>query len=289
MQYSPPVQDYLAAIGWGWISISAICFGLAVKLPKSAKTRIALGSIVGAIALAPMLLVIDGVRSQHRGAEDYKTRLAGPEALFAEKCKTAGVKVYKTVGNVQGLFLNKLRAPIDSTSSSDANWPDAALPLEHRGEWYIVSFLGWEQRQGDGSWQGPVNVVPTPFPGYLYVDVPTESGLVSRYTLTEAEPKQWKLTSSPATGSPARYAVDFSNPADPNARASWIAETVITIRDRETNELLAERRSFAFDRGLGSQAGGRQPWAFAVTCPKFEGGAPTRAFVEQVLGKSQRK
>jgi hypothetical protein len=280
---SPPVQEILAAIGWTWIAVAVVSFGLAMTLPRKATTRVVLGAIVGAATFAPMLLVYDEVHVAASSATVHEVRAQKAHAMFAERCSKAGEKIYKTVDAVDGVYLKKVRAAPNSASSSDPNWQNAALPREGFDDWYIISFLGWEQRQGDGSWQGPVNLVPTNFPGYSFADVDTAQGL-QRYVLKEdAQQRTWRLNST-AIPTPVRYSIDFENPIDPEARANWIAETVITVRDLKSGELLAERRSFAFDPGFGSTNGGRQPWMYATLCPRAAG-AQTRAFVEKVLKK----
>ena len=41
--------------------------------------------------------------------EDPKSRLAKAEAMFAERCKKAGVFIHRTAENVEGIFLMKVR------------------------------------------------------------------------------------------------------------------------------------------------------------------------------------
>lgn len=43
------------------------------------------------------------------GAYGRKHRLARAQAIFAQRCQTAGEKIYRTVKNVDGIFLLKLR------------------------------------------------------------------------------------------------------------------------------------------------------------------------------------
>ena len=41
--------------------------------------------------------------------EERAARLAKAEAMLAERCKTAGEKIHRTVDNVEGVLLMKLR------------------------------------------------------------------------------------------------------------------------------------------------------------------------------------
>jgi len=99
------------------------------------------------------------------------------------------------------------------------------------------------------------------------------------------------LVSEPVNGMTARYAVSFVNQVSPSDRSHWVAGTIITLTDTQTNEVIATRESYSFEPGLGSRAGGRQPWRFAVTCPansrKLPGVHITRFFVDQILKPKQ--
>ena len=54
---------------------------------------------------ALLMLFVTGVSA----GETPQERLAKAEAMFQERCKTAGEKIYRTVENVEGIFLLKLR------------------------------------------------------------------------------------------------------------------------------------------------------------------------------------
>jgi len=41
--------------------------------------------------------------------DERQARLQKAEAMFAERCKNAGEKIYRTVDDVEGIFLMKLR------------------------------------------------------------------------------------------------------------------------------------------------------------------------------------
>ena len=72
-------------------------------------------------------------------------RVKAGRALWEEKCRTvAGEKIYRTVENVEGILLMKLRRAGPSEELSDPNWPGAAFATERTDGAYIETFLGYE-------------------------------------------------------------------------------------------------------------------------------------------------
>ena len=283
-------QYLLAAVGWTYIVVCLVAIALALWLPKRWWAKvIALTLVIGIASILPRQAQKE-VAQQQVVVDDYKVRLAKAQALFDERCKTAGEKIYKTVENVEGVLLKKIRPDRSPEMRADRMWVDAALPDESVGDWYLISFLGWEQRFKGNP--GSVNIVPTEFPGYQYVDVQSEGLTTKRYILVkdEASTSGWSKLAQVDTAQPkARYAIDFQNPIDLEARQHWIAETLITITDTASGQILGERRSFALEPGLGSTAGFRSPWGFAIGCPKSISGSQTRNFAEKVLKLNQGK
>ncbi len=82
---------------------------------------------------------------------------------------------------------------------------------------------------------------------------------------------------------------------NPELRKHWVAGASIQIIDRQNNEVIAEKKWFVFERGLGSRGGARSPWAFAVACwspdtPKKQRGYDDRMseyFVPKILTPKQ--
>ncbi len=257
------------------LALVAVC--IAIWKGKTRPRKLIHAGVVLAVFMAPIAPEI------YRSIE-YRGRLAKASALFEERCKTAGEKVYKSVEGVEGVLLANIR--VDDVAANRANpmWVNAALPNEHGGEWYVISFLGWEQRYGERP--GPVNLNPTPHPGYRYVDVAAQNGRFTRYALVEKETnvgKRWVLGPGVPQAQPTRFSVGFENMVLPDDRKHWVASTRLTVVDTENGELLGERTSYSFEPGLGSADGLRQPWGFAIGCPAFVNGAQTRLFVEHIL------
>jgi hypothetical protein len=265
------------------LALAGICFALWIGKTRTLKL------VYAVIVLA---LFISPVAPEMYRAIEYRGKFAAAQALFEERCKTAGEKVYRTVDSVEGVLLLNVRDRDRGRDRANPLWSDAALPDEFGGEGYIRTFLLWEhlqpgqpERDSNRASRSYLNPTPTSLPGYRFVDVKQADGAVVRYRLKRPENRDSvELSTEFVKGAPARYAVGFLNQIKLDDRAHWIAKTLITVTDTQTNEVIATRESYSFEPGLGSEAGGRQPWGFAKVCPESgRGNSPTRFFVDQVL------
>ena len=278
-----PFGPLLSALGLLYWALAIALAAFALWYPKRWLLKLSLAVLVFTVFVYP---VVRHAQRQQIQRDQSKGRLDAAMALFAERCKTAGKVVHKTIEGVEGVLLLNVRSRSKASDRSDPNWPDAALANERQGEEYIANFLQWEQHKDKRSPRGYLNYAPSDLPGYKYVDVKESGGLINRYVLSErGNPDSANLSKSALIGKPARYSVSFVNMIDPVDRAYWIAGTAVTITDTQTQEVLAHSTWYAMDPGQGSTAGARAPWGFAWTCPEMKGwvGAPTRMFVDQVL------
>jgi hypothetical protein len=300
-------QELLKLTGWGFIAVTLIVLAMALWLPKRWWGKLLAAVAVLAVASIIPLKASKQVSQQQIKVDEYKQRYDVAKALFDERCKTAGEKIYKTVENVDGVLLLKLRSAGLEVKQEDQFWPDAGSPREYGGEDFVRSFLKFEYEneysQPDGTTKtmmrpgerGQLNLNRRPNGsllknGYQYVDVKQPAGSFIRYRRTEE--RDSALTSDILKSKPSRYAIDFVNDTAPLDRQHWVAGTTIVITDTMTGEVIAERKSFAFEPGLGSDAGQRTPWLFAETCPsrrEDEQRTVTRFFVDQILKPTQEK
>lgn len=98
------------------------------------------------IYVLPILLVVTLIAGCGPTAEQERnTALAQKgQALYEEKCKTvAGEKIYRTVPDVEGIVLLKVRPQAGDREWADPMWPGAAFALESRADEYITTFLGY--------------------------------------------------------------------------------------------------------------------------------------------------
>jgi hypothetical protein len=204
---------------------------------------------------------------------EYLAKIKEAEAVYQQKCSTvAGLKIHKTVPDVEGILLMKIRPMRSDRELADPNWPGAAFGREFSGDEYIMSFLGYEYpNTKDGSFtpehRGYINTDKRPGsrPGYRWVDVVDEKdGKRYRYTLvkkitgtldTTAVNVRIELAKNPnmdlniyrivldrqlAPDPAPRYGVTFEDHVIPEDRALWLASSTIKVLDLKTNEVLGE-------------------------------------------------
>lgn len=230
------------------------------------------------------------------------------KAYFEEKCKTvAGEKIYRTVLDVEGVLLMKVRPRKTETELQDPMWPGAAFALEATGDEYINTFLGYEHGHEYKPSEWPVGKVIPPekrgyiqpdkrpggLPGYRYVDVMDgKDGQRVRVTQRSDEPWQYDkaylkgyiryfLDKNPTSTPAPRYGVTFEDHVIPQERAMGVGSSTVKVIDLSTNEVLGEVVRYAYrPRGLRLTE-----WLTADKCPGYPYGASaaTRKFVDQVL------
>lgn len=252
--------------------------------------------------------------------EATKLRMTEGKALFEEKCRAvAGEKIYKTVPDVEGLLLLKVRPKHGEREQSDWMWPGAAFAREAYGNGYIETFLGFEEAFGsDGkprpitkNNRGYISVTQRPdsLPGYRWVEVLDEKG-GKRYRYTGSEKivgkkdasaynvqlalkkdpnydlnvYQWSLDRVPAPGAAPRYGVTFEDHVIPEERKRGLASSTVKVLDLQTGEVLGEMLRYAWSPSAPSPAN-PTPWLTAYKCPGHAVGAEsaTRKFVDQIL------
>ena len=241
----------------------------AYKKPKRNPGKILSGSLTAAAILILFVWIIPKQlgpsKEEIQAQEEWDRKYKEAEAVFNEQCKTAGEKIYRTVDNVEGIMLLKVvpeSTVAEDTKTRDPMWDNAALQTSE-GREFIAEFLGFYGSEG-----------------YRYVDVlQTNHSDIIRYS-----GKDFPLNQALNPRHPARYAVTFENNVDPKLRRHWVAGATIRIIDRQTDEVIAEKITYAFEKGLGGTGGARMPWAFAVSCENkkiFSSKLPT--FVTSVL------
>lgn len=246
----------------------------------------------------------------------YKEKYAKAKALFAERCKTAGVIVNRTVKDVEGIELIKVRPTLawGDKRYFDPMFAGAAMADEVSGDGFIASFLYSELRNpnspGRRGMIQPPHVAPglnqeSSRPGYRFVDTSDPvTGELWRYRIVPGMTSDalrarggWgkDLEHQVQRGTRTRYAVDYEDIVDPADRAYWIAGTRIKAFDQSNGEVLAQLTRYVWDPGFGVSTTGRWPWQHANSrvnqkCPDSLGDRDytTRYFVDAVLIPKQR-
>ncbi len=250
------------------------------------------------------------IAEQQAIAEERAATFAKAKALFDEKCKTAGERIYKTVENVEGVLLPKIReSRSGKTQRETLNyllWPDAALAQEHTGDLYIERFLtdrkeivvrGYKPNEimgrrivGDVGSSGAER-------GLRFVDV-IDSSDGKRYRVTASAiykpgfQTNIELHKEVTTAPIPRYAVTFENNVDPELRKHWVAGTTVKVIDLKNKKTLGELEVWKFGSTMGMD---RQASAWAASvgnCPSppfGQYGEQTHYFVEKILKAKQGK
>jgi hypothetical protein len=231
---------------------------------------------------AALVLLVLGmaVWSQWRAEYRHQRKYEAAKALFDERCKTAGEKIYRTAVNVEGVLLLRVRQ-YDDVGKSNPMMDGAATAYEFTGDDYIRSFLLFEKESTHSS-RGALSEAPTPRPGYRFVDaIDPRDQKRYRYTL---DPSTRLQRREPVEASP-RYGVLFEDIVNPDERKHWVAGSTVKVLDLEANETMAEFTRYVIDPGQGSREGQRTPWLFAKGCGMNTsyGTHSSRLFVDQVL------
>lgn len=277
------------------------------------KTSTPIKSLLSAL-LATWLLPAHAYDPNNRA--EYLAKIKKAEAYYKEKCeKVAGIKIYKTVPEVEGVLLMKVRPNRTDRELADPMWPGAAFGREAEGNSYINSFLGYEHSpaaDGKPVWpqrRGYINTDKRPgsLPGYRWVEViDPKDGQRYRFSGSvkpsgkknpqaykaelENDPHydlniyRWSLDKvpSPSKTQP-RYAVTFEDHVIPEERALWVASSTVKVLDLQTNEVLGEMTRYAMSYIHAPRHS--MPWLNYSVCPATGGDAHanTRQFVDQIL------
>lgn len=260
------------------------------------------GLVAGAIGVLFGCLVLSACGQGLWAVQSKKAA----SALFDERCKTeAGVKIYKTVQNVDGVLLLKVRPKAGENEFQDRYFPGAAFADEVTGDYYIMSFLAPEfhvynfdgQKRVRSPNRGGIGFQPIDadhpgIPGYRYVEViDPATGQRYRYTAgpkavrkmdvtapaIQAELKKnpaydlniydYVLDKAIATSPPPRYAVTYEDHVVPQERAIGLASSTVKVIDTQTDEVLGEYTRYFLGGGFEHpSAANSMPWVSAYGC-----------------------
>ena len=240
------------------------------------------------LLLIPLFLLSGCQSARVKAQQDQaKERLATAQVMFNEYCKKAGVTIHRTVDDVEGIFLMKIR---NSRNHGNQFRLDDPYGKDLQGDAYIGMFLrgNYEANRGKGK---PIKGAPPRPKGYSYIEaIDPKDGKRYRYTgsMQDVEKtssiigggdgrrkfivREYTLDKTPAPGKRPRYGLTYDDISTHKDREYWIAGSSLRVIDLETNEVIAERIGYMMDYGQGSRAGGRSPWLFAAdnACPTFQ-------------------
>jgi len=247
------------------------------------------------------LLILSSWPFYSSGSELQALEVA--RALFEKRCAVAGERIHKTVKDVDGVLLLKLRP--ETINYSNQFSLDDPYGRDFSGPDYIVSFLkAHHELPVVMARLGGYAHTPRKQIGYAYVAaINPADGIRHRYTAVVEQPGKTdaryivdyarvSMTSVPSSDPPPRYGVTFEDISTVEDRKYWIAGSSLKVLDLLSNEVIAERVGYMMDLAQGKTGGGRSPWLIAAhhACPAFDGANPkvpqggqTDIFVEKVL------
>ncbi len=299
-----------------WLLVIA-ALTVAIKLPETRN-----GKVVAVLAIVGLFIAFPGrwaweAKEQRDAfqARQEKAR-AISQNMFQERCKKAGEFIRRTVPNVEGIMLLKLRPTTYSPYSQAADDPyghdfdmQSNLGSNDKPHPYIGTFLVGKDENGQYQETNPIVSK-----GYSYVEAfdpedrkryrykgsvkvvgrkdANASGVqmaLDRNPNYDLNNYAYVVDKVPAFGSLPRYGVTYDDISTPEERQYWIAGSSLKVVDLQTNEVIAERIGYMVDFAQGGTPGGRQPWTFARknkgwSCPELNGQSyGARRFVEKVL------
>lgn len=275
-----PFGSVIKGIGILYWVLALGCLAAALAIPKK--------RIWQAISVAVVMVLFGYAPVMNILAKQERAKLhQAQKERFEMRCKDAGVKIYKTVENVEGVLLLKVRPKRGERELADQMWPGAAFAYEATDDSYIESFLL------DAGGHG-VGAAPSDRPGYQFVDIIESDNKRYRYRIEVMEDSRFnnawptfrhKLMRQLTTAPPPRYGVTYEDDVNPKDRKLWVAGSTVRVINLQTKEVLAEFTRYAVEYGRGS-TNQRTPWPLAYKCGDSGGSAAstqTRYFVDKVL------
>jgi hypothetical protein len=225
---------------------------------------------------------------------ELNDRQKSAQAMFDARCKTSGEKIYRTVDNVEGVYLMKLRpGPVNH---GDQFRMDDPYGRDYVEEAYIMSFLRGFYVANVRLPENAENMRSFLPREYLFVEaIDPKDGNVYRYTGSrkvvrrmdsnapnvkidlQRDPNfdlniyRYVLERTVVSKASAEYGVTYEDISTRQDRENWIAGSSLKVLDMRTGEVIAERIGYMMDWAHGSTAGGRSQWLFAANnaCPEF--------------------
>ena len=250
-------------------------------------------------------------REMQAKAEARQKEYLESKAIFEERCKSAGEKIYQTVENVEGITLLTVPKESPQGARNDPMWENAALPWSGTEEEYIEQFLFWEIRNDKNPMVHLASVDPRPsareaqirlwghptnmteyqkaYRGYRYIDVQQKDKRFLRYRYPDDKDRKDidTLLVQPIE-EPSRYALEYKPIVDPEDRKHWVAGLTVNIYDLQTHTLMATKTWYALNLIQGhGRAYQTDEWSKVEACPNEKGIEYIRRFANRIIQPKQ--
>ena len=249
-------------------------------------------------------------REMQAKAEARQKEYLESKAIFEERCKSAGEKIYQTVENVEGITLLTVPKESPQGARNDPMWEGAVFSWGGPETEYVKNFLYWEVRYDNNSmidlktvdprpsaretqirlWGHPTNMSEheKAYRGYRYTDVQQKDKHFLRYRFPDdKDRKDMDTLLVQPIERPSRYALEYKPIVDPADRKHWVAGVTVNIYDLQTNTLMATKTWYALNPSQG-HAYQTDEWFRLERCPAGEVGITyIRFFVNRVIQPKQ--
>ena len=248
-------------------------------------------------------------REMQAKAEARQKEYLESKAIFEERCKSAGEKIYQTVENVEGITLLTVPKESPQGARNDPMWEGAVFSWGEAEEEYVKKFLYWEIKDDDDSigqlqsvdprpsaretqirlWGHPTNMSKhrKAYRGYRYTDVKQKDKRFLRYRFPDDKDRKDidTLLVQPIE-QPSRYALEYKPIVDPADRKHWIAGVTVNVYDLQANTLMATKTWYALNPSQG-HAYQTWEWSSVEACPDEKIIQYVRFFVNRVIQPKQ--
>ena len=249
-------------------------------------------------------------REMQAKAEARQKEYLESKAIFEERCKSAGEKIYQTVANVEGITLLTVPKESPQGARNDPMWEGAVFSWGGPETEYVKNFLYWEVRYDNNSmidlktvdprpsaretqirlWGHPTNMSEheKAYRGYRYTDVQQKDKHFLRYRFPDdKDRKDMDTLLVQPIERPSRYALEYKPIVDPADRKHWVAGVTVNIYDLQTNTLMATKTWYALNPTQG-HAYQTWEWSRSEHCPAGEADITyIRHFLKRVIQPKQ--
>jgi hypothetical protein len=289
----------LSVVGLLYWAVALGLLGLALWWPRWWWLKVTLAALVLGGFVYPVVKYTRDGKVAYAAA---KAKLDAANAQFAMRCKTAGEKIHRTVDGVEGVVWMRWRP-------KETNFDDQFLLNDPYGhDCYAEECIERLLRVTKGVELNPQEAKQYA-KGYRFVEtIDPSDGKLYRYEgviklhprwTPAAIEKEIRLTGKGITESDhnffierqpiekftARYGITWDDLSTKDDRHHWVAGSLLKAVDLQTNEVIAQRVGYLFERGLGSKVGFRSPWPIAQgnACPSITSELTTWTFATKIL------
>ena len=267
-------------------------------------------ALLAAFAWAYIASSDDRARQQEMQAkaEARQKEYLESKAIFEERCKSAGEKIYQTVENVEGITLLNVPKESPQGARNDPMWEGAVFSWGSSEKEYVREFLFWEIRDDDSPgfltsvdprpsaretqiklWGYPTNMSKhkKAYRGYRYADVQQKDNRFLRYRFPDdKDRKNTDTLLVQPIERPSRYALEYKPIVDPADRKHWVAGVTVNVYDLQTHTLMATKTWYALNPSQG-HAYQTWEWSRVEACPDEKVIQYVRFFVNRVIQPKQ--